>query len=115
MLADMWRRAKDWVARRASLPEVTREDGGRLPPHLPGRAWAFGVLAFFLSDGGLFTYVHVHADTTACQLRLDDPLYRLVPLDLRWNLINYWLYMALTAGCTLAMLLQAALGDHRPI
>lgn len=115
MFRDMWRRAQRWVARRAALPEVVAEDGGRLPPHLSGRAWAFGVVSFFLSYGWLFTYVHVRADTTACQLRLDDPLYRILPLNLGWDIINFWVYMGLTASCTAAMLLQARLGDHRPI
>ena len=115
MFRKTWRRAQRWVARRAALPAVIRDDGGRLPPRLSGKAWGFGVLAFLLSYGWLFTYVHVRADTQACLLRLDDPLYRIIPLNLHWDILNWGIYMALTAMCTIAMLLQAALGDHRPI
>jgi hypothetical protein len=111
----IWRRARTWVASRATAPEVAREDGGRLPPRLPWYAWLLAAGSFFAAYSWIFTVVHVHADTTACLLRLDDPLYHLIPVDQRWGLVTRSAYMFLTGACVAAMLLQAILGDHRPL
>src|SRR5262249_20170709 len=109
------RAAKDWVAQRAHSPAVLLDDGGRLPPRLPWTAWGLATTAFVCVYFWLFSFVHVHADTTACQLRLDDPLYRIIPLNLWWDAITVWTYMYLTGTCVLVMIVQATLGDQRPL
>jgi hypothetical protein len=111
----LWRGAKDWVARRAQSPSVLRDDGGRLPPRMPWTAWAVASVSFVCVYFWLFSFVHVHADTTACRLRLDDPLFRVIPLNLWWDAITVWTYMYLTGTCVALMIFQAVLGDERPI
>jgi PAP2 superfamily C-terminal len=104
-----------WIASRAVVPAVMREDGGRLPSRLPFPAWALALVSFFAAYFWIFSFVHVRADTTACFLRLDDPLYHLVSLDLTWKIVTVWTYMVLTGICVALMLAQASLGDHRPL
>jgi hypothetical protein len=111
----IWRSAKDWVARRAHTPAVLRDIGGRLPPHMPWTAWGLASVSFVCVYFWLFSFVHVRADTTACQLRLDDPLYHVIPLNLWWDYVTVWTYMGLTLTCVLLMIVQAVLGDARPI
>ncbi len=109
------RDAKDWVRTRAHAPAVQLHDGGRLPPRLPWTAWALASVSFLGVCVWLFSFVYVRAATMACQLQLDDPLYRFVPLDLRWEAITVSTYALVTGTCVLLMIAQAALGDERPI
>ena len=111
----MFQRSRAWIASRAIIPAVVRDAGGRLPPDLPWAAWALALASFFAAYFWIFSVVHVRADTTACTLRLDDPLYRLIPLDLTWKIVTVWTYMVLTGICVALMLWQAILGDHRPV
>jgi hypothetical protein len=60
-----------------------------------------------------FIFVHPHADTNVCQLRLDDPLYRLVPHDARWHFVTHTVYAVVTVGAVLAMLVHGFVVDAR--
>jgi hypothetical protein len=115
MFVPLWIRGEQWVARAAASPAVTSEGGGRLPARMAWPAWAIALTCFLASYLWIFCFVHVRADTTACQLRLDDPLYSLIPDDPRWDLVTHTAYVFLTLSSVGALLLQAALGDHRPI
>ncbi len=115
IMASPWSRARQWVTRAAASPAVAHEDGGRLPAHLPWPVWGLALTSFVAAYLWVFCMVHVHADTTACRLRLDDPLYAVISEDLWWGFITHALYETLTVASVAAMFLQAALGDHRPI
>jgi PAP2 superfamily protein len=86
-----------------------------LPTRCPGWLWATGVTSFLVVYFAMFSWVHVTADTRLCQLRLDDPLFKLIPLDRRWFLVTHDFYIAATVSCVVLLFGQALLGDHRPL
>jgi len=82
---------------------------------LPLRVWVLASLAFVAVYGFMWTTVHVYVDLRPCQLRLDDPLFALIPYDRRFYYVTHDLYYAATALGLGWLLLQAWRGDHTGI
>ena len=111
---DLLERARAYVARRATGPRHEGDHWHSLPPRLPLALWAVGLLAFLAVYVFMFTHVHIVADTRVCELRLDDPIFRLIPEDRRWQLVTVDIYTWLTVAAMAGVFAQAYLGDHRP-
>jgi hypothetical protein len=91
------------------------DDAARLPVRLTYTTWVVTFLAFILMYFFMFSVVHPTADTRPCLLRLDDPLYPLVPYNRGWAFVTMTCYVVITLTAGFALLGQAYLGDHRPI
>lgn len=91
------------------------DPGILLPRRFPARVWFLAALAFLTSYGFMWSYVHVLADMRPCGLRLDDPMFRLIPKDDRWYWVSKQLYTALTVGAVGLLGYHAVRGDQRPL
>jgi hypothetical protein len=85
------------------------------PRKLPLAAWAVTALAFIASYALLWCYVHVRVDTQPCLVRLDDPLFALIPKDRRFFLVSHELYTGLTLGSLALLVWWAYRGNHFPL
>jgi hypothetical protein len=62
----------------------------------------------------MFGVVHVAVDMRPCLATLDDPLMRLVPLDIRWAVVTRTIYAFVTGGGAIWFIVLAMRGNHRP-
>src|SRR5438105_7443999 len=86
-----------------------------LPTRLPLRAWFLAFSCLLIVYFWQFTYVHVIADSRVCRLRLDDPLFPLVPFDWGWRIVTYYAFLAIGIASGLVLLLRALFfGDQAP-
>lgn len=82
---------------------------------LPLAVWAATALAFTTSYALLWCYVHVRVDTQPCLVRLDDPLFALIPKDRRFFLVSHELYTGLTLSALALLIWWAYRGNHFPL
>ncbi|HYO96714.1 MAG TPA: phosphatase PAP2-related protein [Polyangiaceae bacterium] len=85
------------------------------PRKLSLAVWAVTALAFIASYALLWCYVHVRVDTQPCLVRLDDPLFALIPKDRRFFLVSHELYTGLTLGALALLVWWAYRGNHFPL
>jgi hypothetical protein len=106
---------------RAAIDQVRlrlhpeRDDAVHLPRRIHGRVWILAFFAFVAVYTFMWSVVHVIADRRRCMGHLADPLHHLVPLDMRFSVVTRDLYVVVTLAVLAAMLVTAALVDHRPI
>jgi hypothetical protein len=62
----------------------------------------------------LFGIVHNYVDTRVCIGYSDDPLLRLIPFDLRWEIVTRQLYVVMVLTFAAVVLIQAGRGVHTP-
>lgn len=98
-----------------SADESVFDAGRLLPRRFSTKVWFLAAITFLSSYGFMWSYVHVVADTRPCGLRLDDPLFALIPYDGDWYLISKHLYKALTVGALGLLAWHAWRGDQRPL
>jgi hypothetical protein len=72
----------------------------------------FGLLIAVV--GVLFGYVHNYVDMRVCIGYSPDPLFRFIPLDMRWTIVTIYLYVVMIFVGAIAILTQAAKGMHAP-
>jgi PAP2 superfamily C-terminal len=84
------------------------------PARFPGTVWLAVLGSLVVVYAFMFSVVHVAVDMRACVAVLPDPLLRLVPLDIRWAVVTRTIYAGVTASASVAMLVLALRGNHRP-
>jgi PAP2 superfamily protein len=94
---------------------LASDAAARLPQRFSARIWTAVVLGFVLAYGFLFTVVHPYVDTRTCVAQLPDPLFALLRYDARWFRVSHELFYAVTAASLVALGLQVARGEHRPL
>jgi hypothetical protein len=92
-----------------------REPTPPLAVRFSARAWVGGVVAFLLAYAIMFVVVHPIVDTRVCSMRLDDPMFTVIPRDLRFYAITHDVYYAFNAGGTLILLAFALRGRQAPL
>jgi hypothetical protein len=103
------------LSSNAAAPGVAGDPAGRLPARLPWSIWLTTALAFVCAYGLLFTVVHPYVDTRVCVAQLPDPLFWLIPYDVRWYRISHDLFYVVTVACLAVLAGQAVRGEHRAL
>jgi hypothetical protein len=87
-----------------------------LPPRAQFRAtvWLAVLGSLACVYAYMFGVVHVAVDMRPCLATLDDPLMRLVPLDIRWAVVTRTIYAFITGGGAIWFIVLAVRGNHRP-
>lgn len=96
-------------------PALAFDPGQILPRRFPLRVWILAAIVFLVSYGLLWCHVHIVADMRPCQLRLDDPLFRVVPYSGAWYFVSKQLYVTFTLAAVALLVWRAVRGDQRPL
>lgn len=100
----------------APAPDSTRSRPNRpLPTRFSARVWVGVVLAFLTTYAFMFVVVHPIVDTRVCAMRFDDPLFTIIPRDLRLYFITHDVYYVFNIGGTLALIGMALRGRQAPL
>jgi hypothetical protein len=94
---------------------LASDPSGRLPARFRPAIWGLVAAAFLAAYGFLFVVIHPLVDTRPCVAQLPDPLFRLLAYDPRWYRVSHELFYAVTVMALVALLGQAARGEHRPV
>jgi hypothetical protein len=76
--------------------------------------WVAVFTAFAAVHALLFGFVHNHVDLRDCIGYSPDPVLKLIPFDLRWEIVTIRLYVACSVVAAVMLVAQAVRGAHAP-
>jgi hypothetical protein len=85
-----------------------------LAPRYRWTVWVAVFTAFAGVHALLFGFVHNHVDMRDCIGHSPDPLLKLIPFDLRWEIVTVHLYVACSITAAVMLVVQAVRGTHAP-